>query len=87
MSGIEIKKADGVYRTPLLKNVIPEPGPEQPKAQGALAAAHWDGRLNCRLAIDIGWAGLGMPSFYMLFHAFWKACHTFPRRLKGFEKA
>ena len=66
MSGIEIKKADGVYRTPLLKNVIPEPEPEEPKAQGALAAAHWDGRLNCRLAIDIGWA---WPSPY----------HAFPR--------
>ena len=56
-SGMEIKKADGIYRTPLLKNIIPEP--EVANAPGAsegsaLAAAHWDGRLNCRLAIDIG---------------------------------
>lgn len=55
-SGIEIKKADGVYRTPLLKNVIPEPEPAgaPQAASSALAVAHWDGRLNCRLAIDIG---------------------------------
>lgn len=55
-SGIEIKKADGVYRTPLLKNVIPEPEPAgaPQAASSALAVAHWDGRLNCHLAIDIG---------------------------------
>ena len=60
-SGIEIKKEDGVYRTPLLKNRIPEPEVPEPSEQstggsGALAAAHWDGRLVCRLAIDIGHA-------------------------------
>ena len=51
---MEIKKADGVYRTPILQDRIPEP--ELPTSQdtSALASAHWDGRLCCRLAIDIG---------------------------------
>ncbi|CAE7031952.1 unnamed protein product [Symbiodinium sp. CCMP2592] len=55
-SGIEIKKEDGVYRTPLLKNRIPEPEIQECAANSsnALAAAHWDGSLVCRLAVDIG---------------------------------
>lgn len=50
-----MSSSNGVYRTPLLKNRIPEPEPvNRTHSDSALAAAHWDGRLNCRLAIDIG---------------------------------
>ena len=35
-------------------NRIPEPEASTVQSSGPLAAAHWDGRLNCRLAIDIG---------------------------------
>ena len=62
-SGIEIKKEDGVYRTPLLKNRIPEPEIQEcaVNSSNALAAAHWDGRLVCRLAVDIGLRWLHLP--------------------------
>ena len=62
-SGIEIKKEDGVYRTPLLKNRIPEPENQDCTANSsnALSPAHWDGRLVCRLAVDIGSRSLGLP--------------------------
>ena len=54
-SGSAMSDSNGVYRTPLLQNRIPEPEPvNRMHSDSALAAAHWDGRLNCRLAIDIG---------------------------------
>lgn len=46
--------SNGAYRTPLPPNRIPEPEVSTVQSSGPLAAAHWDGRLNCRLAIDIG---------------------------------
>jgi hypothetical protein len=65
-----MSSSNGVYRTPLLKNRIPEPEPvNRTHSDSALAAAHWDGRLNCRLAIDIGaWGELTF--FKMYFYTF-----------------
>ena len=58
-----MSSSNGVYRTPLLKNRIPEPEPvNRTHSDSALAAAHWDGRLNCRLAID---RRLGGVNFFL----------------------